>query len=51
MLAAAQLQELGFEDATDRIGGVEDWKKARGTVLHTADEPVSVVESDEAVAR
>ena len=27
-LAAAQLRELGFEHATDVIGGVEDWLAA-----------------------
>jgi rhodanese-related sulfurtransferase len=49
VLAAAQLQELGFEDATDVIGGVEDWKKAGLPVLRQANQPV--VETDEAVAR
>ena len=49
VLAASQLQELGFEDATDVIGGVEDWKKAGLPVLWQANQPV--VETDEAVAR
>jgi rhodanese-related sulfurtransferase len=49
VLAAAQLQELGFEDATDVIGGVEDWKKAGLPVLRQANQ--TVVETDEAVAR
>jgi rhodanese-related sulfurtransferase len=49
VLAAAQLQELGFEDATDVIGGVEDWKKAGLPVLRQTNQPV--VETDEAVAR
>ena len=40
VLAAAQLQELGFEDATDVIGGVEDWKKAGLPVLRQANQPV-----------
>jgi len=49
VLAAAQLQEIGFEDATDVIGGVEDWKKAGLPVLRQANQPL--VEADEAVAR
>jgi rhodanese-related sulfurtransferase len=49
VLAAAQLQEIGFEDATDVIGGVEDWKKAGLPVLWQANQ--TVVETDEAVAR
>jgi rhodanese-related sulfurtransferase len=49
VLAAAQLQELGFEDATDVIGGVEAWKAAGLPVLRQANE--LAVEPDEAVAR
>jgi rhodanese-related sulfurtransferase len=49
VLVAAQLHELGFEDATDVIGGVEDWKRAGLPVLRQANQPV--VEADEAVAR
>jgi rhodanese-related sulfurtransferase len=49
VLAASQLQELGFEDATDVIGGVEDWKRAGLPVLRQANQ--AVVETDEAVAR
>ena len=49
VLAASQLQELGFENATDVIGGVEDWKKAGLPVLRQANQ--GVVETDEAVAR
>ena len=48
-VGAAQLQEIGFEDATDVIGGVEDWKKAGLPVLRQANQPL--VEADEAVAR
>ena len=49
VLAAAQLQEIGFEDATDVLGGVDAWKAAGLPVLRQANEPV--VEPDEAVAR
>jgi rhodanese-related sulfurtransferase len=48
-LAAAQLQDIGFEDATDVIGGVEAWKEAGLPVLWQANE--ASVETDEAVAR
>ena len=49
VLAAAQLQEIGFEDATDVLGGVDAWKAAGLPVLRQANEPV--VEPDEALAR
>jgi rhodanese-related sulfurtransferase len=49
VLAAAQLQELGFEDATDVIGGVDAWKEAGLPVLRQAN--AVAVEQDEAVAR
>jgi len=49
VLAAAQLQELGFEDATDVIGGVDGWKDAGLPVLRQAN--AVAVEQDEAVAR
>jgi rhodanese-related sulfurtransferase len=49
VLVAAQLQEIGFEDATDVIGGVDAWKEAGLPVLRQANEPV--VEPDEAGAR
>jgi rhodanese-related sulfurtransferase len=49
VLVAAQLQEIGFEDATDVIGGVEAWKEAGLPVLRQANE--LSVEPDEAVAR
>jgi len=49
VLAAAQLQELGFEDATDVIGGVGGWKEAGLPVLRQAN--AVAVEQDEAVAR
>lgn len=49
ILAARQLQELGFDDATDVIGGVEAWKAAGLPVLGQAHE--IAVEPDEAVAR
>ena len=49
VLVAAQLQEIGFEDATDVIGGVEGWKEAGLPVLRQANE--LSVEPDEAVAR
>ena len=49
VLAAAQLQEMGFDDATDVIGGVEAWKEAGLPVLRQANE--RAVQSDEAVAR
>ena len=48
VLAAAQLQELGFEAATDVVGGVEAWKAAGLPVLRQADE--LAVEPDKAVA-
>jgi rhodanese-related sulfurtransferase len=48
VLAAAQLQEAGFEDATDVIGGVEAWKEAGLPVLRQAN--AVAVEADEAVA-
>jgi rhodanese-related sulfurtransferase len=48
-LAAAQLQEIGFDDATDVIGGVEAWKEAGLPVLRQAN--VVAFEADEAVAR
>ena len=48
-LTAAQLQELGFEDATDVIGGVDAWKEAGLPVLRQAN--AVAVEQDEAVAR
>jgi rhodanese-related sulfurtransferase len=38
VLAATQLQEIGFEDATDVVGGVEAWKAAGLPVLRQADE-------------
>jgi rhodanese-related sulfurtransferase len=49
VLTAAQLQELGFEDATDVIGGVDAWKEAGLPVLRQAN--AVAVEQDEAVAR
>jgi rhodanese-related sulfurtransferase len=49
VLAAAQLQDLGFDAATDVIGGVEAWKAAGLPVLRQANE--LAVEPDEAVAR
>jgi rhodanese-related sulfurtransferase len=49
VLTAAQLQELGFEDATDVIGGVEAWKEAGLPVLRQAN--AVAVEQNEAVAR
>jgi len=49
VLAAAQLQEIGFEDATDVIGGVDAWTEAGLPVLRQAN--AAVVEQDEAVAR
>jgi rhodanese-related sulfurtransferase len=49
VLTAAQLQELGFEDATDVIGGVDAWKEAGLPVLRQAN--ALAVEQDEAVAR
>jgi rhodanese-related sulfurtransferase len=49
VLTAAQLQELGFEDATDVIGGVDAWKEAGLPVLRQAN--TVAVEQDEAVAR
>jgi rhodanese-related sulfurtransferase len=49
VLAAAQLLELGFEDATDVIGGVDAWKEAGLPVLRQAN--AVAVEQDEAVAR
>jgi rhodanese-related sulfurtransferase len=48
VLTAAQLQELGFEDATDVIGGVDAWKEAGLPVLRQAN--AVAVEQDEAVA-
>ena len=48
VLAAAQLQELGFTAVTDVIGGVEAWKAAGLPLLRQADE--LAVETDEAVA-
>jgi rhodanese-related sulfurtransferase len=48
VLAAAQLQEIGFEDATDVIGGVEGWKASGLPVLRQAN--AVAVDSDEAVA-
>ena len=49
VLAAAQLHEIGFEDATDVIGGVQAWKEAGLPVLRQAN--AVAVEQDEAVAR
>lgn len=49
VLAARQLQEIGFEDATDVIGGVEAWKAAGLPVLGQANEVA--LDADEAVAR
>jgi rhodanese-related sulfurtransferase len=49
VLAAAQLQEIGFDDATDVIGGVEGWKEAGLPTLRQANQVA--VHSDEAVAR
>jgi rhodanese-related sulfurtransferase len=49
VLVAAQLQELGFEDATDVIGGVDAWKEAGLPTLRQAN--AVAVEQDEAVAR
>jgi rhodanese-related sulfurtransferase len=49
VLAAAELQELGFEDATDVIGGVDAWKEAGLPVLRQAN--AVALELDEAVAR
>ena len=48
VLVAAQLYELGFEDATDVIGGVDAWKEAGLPVLRQAN--AVAVEQDEAVA-
>jgi rhodanese-related sulfurtransferase len=48
VLAAVQLQELGFVDATDVIGGVEAWKAAGLPLLRQAYE--LAVETDQAVA-
>jgi rhodanese-related sulfurtransferase len=48
VLAAAQLQEIGFEDATDVLGGVEAWKEAGLPVLRQAN--LVAVEADQAVA-
>jgi rhodanese-related sulfurtransferase len=49
VLAARQLQEIGFADATDVVGGVDAWKAAGLPVLGKADE--LAVEPDQAVAR
>jgi rhodanese-related sulfurtransferase len=49
VLTAAQLQQLGFEDATDVIGGVDAWTEAGLPVLRQAN--AVAVEQDEAVAR
>jgi rhodanese-related sulfurtransferase len=49
VLTAAQLHEIGFEDATDVIGGVEAWKESGLPVLRQAN--AVAVEADEAVAR
>jgi rhodanese-related sulfurtransferase len=49
VLAAAQLQEIGFEDATDVLGGVEAWKEVGLPLLRQANE--LAVELNEAVAR
>jgi rhodanese-related sulfurtransferase len=48
VLAAAQLQEIGFEDATDVIGGVDAWKEAGLPFLWQAN--AVAVEANEAVA-
>jgi len=49
VLVAAQLQDIGFEDATDVIGGVDAWKEAGLPVLRQAN--AAAVDVDEAVAR
>jgi rhodanese-related sulfurtransferase len=49
VLAAAQLQEIGFDDATDVIGGVEAWREAGLPTLRQANQ--IAVDADEAVAR
>jgi rhodanese-related sulfurtransferase len=49
VLAAAQLQETGFDAATDVIGGVEAWEAAGLPLLRQANEVA--VEAHEAVAR
>jgi rhodanese-related sulfurtransferase len=49
VLAAAQLQDIGFEDATDVIGGVDAWKEAGLPFLWQANSVA--VETNEAVAR
>jgi rhodanese-related sulfurtransferase len=48
VLVAAQLQEIGFEDATDVIGGVDAWKKAGLPTLRQAN--AVALEADQAVA-
>jgi rhodanese-related sulfurtransferase len=48
VFAAEQLRELGFERATDVIGGVDAWIRAGLPVLRQADE--AFVDLDEAVS-
>jgi rhodanese-related sulfurtransferase len=48
IFAAAQLQEIGFVEATDVIGGVAAWKAAGLPLLGQADQ--FAVDSDQAVA-
>jgi rhodanese-related sulfurtransferase len=48
IFAAVQLRELGFERATDVIGGVEAWIAAGLPVLRQANKPF--VDLDEAVS-
>jgi rhodanese-related sulfurtransferase len=48
VFAAAQLREIGFERATDVIGGVDAWIHAGLPVLRQADE--ALVDLDQAVS-
>jgi rhodanese-related sulfurtransferase len=48
VFAAQQLQELGFERATDVIGGVAAWRTEGLPLLREADQPF--VDLDEAVS-
>jgi rhodanese-related sulfurtransferase len=49
IFAAAQLQELGFANATDVIGGVAAWKAAGLPILGQADQIAG--DANESVAR
>ncbi len=39
-LAAATLKDLGFENATDLIGGFQAWRAAGLTIVPAADRPL-----------